>query len=1322
MEGKKKYFALVILLFCLLTIFAFANPSEDEKEFNDGGSQVEEVDKNNKTEEKEEQKETTNEEVKNQTINNQVKDNSYENALAAVELAEASYKQDDVNKAKELVNKVTDTTKKSELEERLNEVEAGIEVMQLLEKLEEQVTESENKEDLNSAKDYRDEEEIAEKISALTNEKVKKELQNRLDKVSKLLDDDKAPVANIKNNEAFKENIEIEVEDEAGNDFKIYLTRNNGEEVEIENNSKTPGEGIYELRLVDEAFNEEKIRFVVDGTDPKFKNLSNGGHYDEFTVEVEDLSNVTITVSKDHEEAKEIENNTKFTEEGTYKITATDEAGNTTTYWVAIDNTKPTIERTNEEKYVETDQKVTVKDKFLTEVKVTTKDNTTTYTRENFVSEGRNENFTFEIEFKEEGTYTIVATDKKGLTEEETFIIDKTSPVINGFEKCKYYYNKSVKPELIEENIKSYTLNGKDYDGKEITEDGHYILTAEDQVGHKVTVKFAIDTTAPTVEGIEPGKYYKSVKPIIKDENLAYVTVDKLPFIPGQEIKLYGTHELVAVDKAGNKTTVKFTIDNIAPKILLLDRIEFIQGDILPIKPVIIEQNIETITVKLNGKEIEYKQGDQLTKSGLYEMTVTDKAGNIATATFTMDSEEPILLEPINGGVYKDVKVSMIDKNSEPSNIVLLKQTKTVGDKLGISLPIYEKVEYNYGETIEEEGSYIVIVADKAYNVSYAKFTVDRTAPTSNIEADKHYKEITPEVKDANLALVTLSKKEKIEAFGITIGYEYVPKNVYTADKAIEKIAEDGEYKINASDLAGNTYEVEFVVDTKAPVINVVNGAHYNKVTPEITDTNINTITLNGNTYVSGTEINEDGEYTIIATDKAGNKTEVTFVIDKNAVTITGVDNKKYNKPVTPVINSKEEIVSIKLNGEDYVEGTEIKEDGTYTLVVTDKYTNTAEVTFTIDTVKPEIKLDSEIAEEIGANKTEVVLDAITATLTDNTDGTKTIKPVITHDKITGELDNVIISTDYIGKYTLTYNGTDEAGNKADTVTKTINVYKADYVIVFEDEENRTTTYSKNTVTPKATLNDDNGIVESITDFTIEKDGEVVSEMKDAGIYTVTANTTYKNGTKEVTAKAIYTINKQEVTLTYTHHSLGNTFEYEYDGNTNPYKATLSDGTELKITYTNEKDEVVTNFAAITSLMKDSTTYKMNVEVNTNNYKLTNETTEALFTVKQAQLQVKFPTTLTKETTTADVKVVNGNEKDANELVNIKMYQIVKEEYKNIFGQTKYRDKEVEVNTVVESGRYKFKVVLNSKDAKLLGTQFGIGALLESDTYTITVE
>ena len=40
---------------------------------------------------------------------------------------------------------------------------------------------------------------------------------------------------------------------------------------------------------------------------------------------------------------------------------------------------------------------------------------------------------------------------------------------------------------------------------------------------------------------------------------------------------------------------------------------------------------------------------------------------------------------------------------------------------------------------------------------------------------------------------------------------------------------------------------------------------------------------------------------------------------------------------------------------------------------------------------------------------------------------------------------------------------------------------------------------------------------------------------------------------------------------------------------------------------------------------------------------------------------------------------------------------------------------------VVSSGN-KFEVVLNSKDAKILGTSLGIGAAIESEIYTITVE
>lgn len=834
MEGKRKYIALVLFLFLALSIFAFANPGKEDKEFTDGGNkeQTEQVDKNDSKDENSKNQENI------QTENNEVKDNSYETALEAVKKAEASYKQEDVDAAKDLVNKVTDPTKKGELEDRLEEVEAGIEAMALIQELEYQIARSENKEDLNDAKDYRDENEVANKVAALTNEKVKEALQERLDRVSKILDDDKAPVINIEDNQAFKENVTIEVEDEAGNDFTIYLSKDGEEKEIIENGTTTTSEGIYELTVVDKAFNEETIRFVVDGTNPKFNGLTSGKHYEEITIAVEDLSNTTITISKDHTEKTSVDNNTTITEEGTYEITATDEAGNTTTIWVVVDKTAPTIDRTNEEEYVTKDQTVTVKDRYLTAVKVEGPEFEGTYTREDFTVGDKNENFAIEFDFTKEGTYTIKATDKIGLVTEETFTIDKTAPVINGFEEGKYFYNTSVKPELVEENIASYTLNGEAYDGKEITKDGHYTLVAVDKAGQKREVKFAIDQTAPTITGVEDGQFYnKTVKPGVEDANLAYVTINKLPYIPGTPIFLYGKYELVAVDKAGNKTTVNFTIDNIAPKILLLDRIEYISGKYLPIKPVILEQYIDTIVMKKDGEVIPYEKGQQLTDDAKYEMTVTDKAGNTTTVEFTMDSVSPTaMVKPAQLGVVSeldlnnlevldsldDLNLALLNKDillTEDAEFILLKKEKSYSI-LDKEIPIYKPITMPTDKKITVEGEYVLIAYDKAYNLTAIKFTVDRTAPVINgLEEGKEFyaTDVTITVTEANPykllgqdVTVTVTKK----------GILFPTIKTYKANETFT-LDEDGEYTIKAKDIAGNeTEEITFIIDQTAPVIN----------------------------------------------------------------------------------------------------------------------------------------------------------------------------------------------------------------------------------------------------------------------------------------------------------------------------------------------------------------------------------------------------------------------------------------------------------------------------------------------------------------------
>lgn len=1257
MEGKKKYIALVIFLFLALMIFTFANPGEEEKEFTDGGNkeQTEQVDKNDTTKE-----ENTENQENNQTENNQVKDNSYATALAAVEKAEASYKQDDVDAAKELVNKVTDPTKKGELEDRLEEVEAGIEVMSLIQELEYQVAKSENKEDLNDAKDYRDEHEVAEKVAALTNEKVKEALQERLDKVSKILEDDKVPVVNIEDNQAFKENVTIEVEDEAGNDFTIYLSKDGEEKEEIENGTTTTSEGIYELTVVDKAFNEETIRFVVDGTNPKFNGLTSGKHYEEITIDVEDLSEVTIMISQDHNNKILIDNGTTIDLEGTYEITATDEAGNTTTVWVAVDKTAPTIERTDDVEYPTQDQKVTIKDRYLTAVKVEGPENEGTYTRDDFTVGEHNENFAIEFDFTKEGTYKIKATDKIGLVTEETFTIDKTAPVINGFEANKYYYNTSVKPELVEENIASYTLNGEEYDGKEITEDGHYILVAVDKAGQRDEVKFAIDTNAPDITGVTDGEFYNTtVKPVIKDDNFAYATINKLPYIPGTPIFLYGKYELVAYDKAGNKTTVNFTIDNIAPKILLLDRIEYISGKYLPIKPVILEQYIDTIVMKKDGEVIPYEKGQQLTDDAKYEMTVTDKAGNSTTVEFTMDSVSPTaMVKPIQLGVVSeldlnnktvvdninDLSPELLFKDillSEDAEFVLLKKTKDVSI-LDKNIPIYKPMKMPTDKKITEEGEYVLIAYDKAYNVSAIKFTVDRTAPVINAEDGKYYSKLTIDVEDANLSSITIKKN------GALIGTRV--ENGYVLDK-------EGTYEITAKDIIGENIlakeykehitTVTVHIDTNAPTANVVNDGVYEKVKVIVEDVNLDkeSITINGNKY-DGKELTEEGNYKLVAKDLAGNKLEVNFEIDNTPITISGVEeDKNYNTDKTITVTARDENAVVKLNGVEITKEYLVTEEGKNTIKVTDKWGNEEQVTFIID--KTSSTIVNPFASEtnkIGARKDSS--KNVEALVTDNIDADKYIKPVVKHSKKgdMGQLSTIPTTKEYAGKYTLTYNTKDAAGNAATELVVYVEVIENDYVITFVDVDNNNFTYTYGDTISNFKVKIYSDITE---DYVTYDESDITYEIvggttiANAGTYTVkaTANATKFPNTE--VAEQVITVNQKEVELEFVKTNGTTTVnEYEFDGQTNPFTVTIT--TQLV------GEDVVTPTVTYSTSTFGLGEHVATASLNNANYKIKANDETHTFKIVKANAQVTLPLTAN-----GTVKVVNKDNQDITQYATV---------------------------------------------------------------------
>lgn len=79
---------------------------------------------------------------------------------------------------------------------------------------------------------------------------------------------------------------------------------------------------------------------------------------------------------------------------------------------------------------------------------------------------------------------------------------------------------------------------------------------------------------------------------------------------------------------------------------------------------------------------------------------------------------------------------------------------------------------------------------------------------------------------------------------------------------------------------------VHFRIDTTPPrVYGLEDGAHYNRpVTPQFSRRAI--VTLNGKKIDSGKLVSEDGEYTLVATDRAGNSRTIHFFIDKIAPVI----------------------------------------------------------------------------------------------------------------------------------------------------------------------------------------------------------------------------------------------------------------------------------------------------------------------------------------------------------------------------------------------------------------------------------------------------
>ncbi len=311
----------------------------------------------------------------------------------------------------------------------------------LLNKLAQMVNTAEDREDIEAAIEFR-------KNNNITVENIESLGESAIDSlkiVNAILDDETAPAIEPDLDGKFFKEVSISINDDTK--YTFVLERLDGESIpEGTTLDNINLEGEYKLTVVDAAFNETVVTFTIDRNETEetktTMDVNNATHFDSIEDAVATITDLSLDkVVVENQDTKEsvtfvAENGNveiKLTEEATYKLTAYDKAGNETTYWLAVDETDPTIFFTDSEgnelsDLTNKDVTITAFDKFLTEVTVTDANGNETVYKE-FTTNGNNENKTFTLTLGEDGIYTVTAKDKVGRTNTETIEIDKNAPV-----------------------------------------------------------------------------------------------------------------------------------------------------------------------------------------------------------------------------------------------------------------------------------------------------------------------------------------------------------------------------------------------------------------------------------------------------------------------------------------------------------------------------------------------------------------------------------------------------------------------------------------------------------------------------------------------------------------------------------------------------------------------------------------------------------------------------------------------------------------------------------------------------------------------------
>ena len=901
----------------------------------------------------------------------------YADALKAVQNAESSLAQGDVDYAISLIDQVTNQSQKDELNSRLEAVQDIIDVTVLIERLETMVANSTNRDGIDASIAYRSDEKIEELVTNLTNGSAKDNLANRLKTVNKILNDNEGPViSGIDNNSFTKEDVSLTISDE--NEVTTTVKLN---DKEVDYADPFTIEGVYAVTVVDKAFNETTLTFTIDKTLPVIEGVEDGNRYtDSVTPIITDTNLASVTLN-----GEPFTSGATISEKGEHTLVVTDKAGNDVTV------------------------KFTVA-KLATSIDL--------IAPESLVYDGKAKEFTAILKDENDNVLDIVLNvvyEKEDGTRGDAVNAGKYTAIVyfggNDIYE-KQYVRKSfeitkadtefefIAPEslMYDGTIKEYTAVLKDQHGNVI--DDNYTVVYEKEDGTrgdavnagKYTViahyagnenyngtykreNFEIIKATPTIELTEPTSLvYDGTA---KSYGIKVIGAD------GNEIK---EPNMVVIYRKGSETI--YNSNNADKGSLPVDATSYTLG-------IYVRENdnytradkwINFEIIKADT-EFEFIAPESFECDGSakeYTVVLKDQHGNVIDDNYTVvyEKEDGTRGDALNIGKYTVIAHYAGNENYNGTyrreNFELIDTTKpvfedaeaTMESDVTINVIDYnldriqvtnkttnETYEVENGHKLTEEGFYRVIAYDKAGNKSDVwNLTIDNVAPVITIENAResgyYNHDVVVKISDIELQQTYLNGERVGRTDTLTI-------------------EDEGTYTVYAEDRYGHkSEEVTFTIDRTKPVFEDAEATMKFDVSINVTEDNLDKILvtdkISGETYEveNGHILTKEGYYKIMAYDKAGNKSDVWNLTIDNVAPVITIENAResgyYNHDVVVKI-SDIELQQTYLNGERVgrTDTLTIEDEGTYTVYAEDRYGHKSEeVTFTIDKSIPTITVD----------------------------------------------------------------------------------------------------------------------------------------------------------------------------------------------------------------------------------------------------------------------------------------------------------------------------------------------------------------------------